>query len=172
MTLLLKKYSMFLNILTKIIEYLCVVLMATGVIVVLMQITGRWSGKSPAWADEYARYAMVWIGMIAAAVLSRTNSHLGVDVFLMIMPERMKKFAEYLKTMMMAVTGFVLLYYGIYATVHNFDQISPGLNMPFAYVYLALPVSGGLILLYCLENLAKKAVGVDSPKKAEGGDVI
>jgi len=159
---LLKKYSGFLDKISKLVELILIILLGTGVLGVLVQITGRWwFNKVPPWTEEYARYSMVWIGMIGSALLVRTNSHLGVDIFLLMMKKDMKKFAQYLGIVLTAIVGVILTYYGTFLTIKNMDQISPGLNMPFAYVYLSLPVSGILFILFCIERAGLLAVSKD-----------
>lgn len=154
LTAFLEKYSRFLNKISKLIEFLLIILLGSGVLVVLIQITGRWFGSVPPWTEEYARYSMVWLGLIGSSLLVRSNSHLGVDIFLLIMNRGMKKFAQYLGVVTTAVLGAILIYYGIFVTMRNMDQLSPGLNIPFAYVYLSLPIAGILFVLYCIERIA------------------
>lgn len=46
-----------------------------------------------------------------------------------------------------------MIYGGWQASLVTMGQISPSLSIPMGYVYLAVPVSGAIMLLYSLMNL-------------------
>lgn len=141
-------------------KVLAIVLMAAGVVIVLVQIVGRWTGRAPAWAEEFARCSMVWIGFIVASMMTRTRSHLGVDIFVNMMPEKMRVATAYFSDVTIITGGAMMLWYGIYLTANNMDQILPAMRVPFAVMYLCVPIAGAMFILFSIESILKRMAGV------------
>jgi TRAP-type C4-dicarboxylate transport system permease small subunit len=59
---------------------------AMGAIVFLQFFTRYVLNDSLAWTEEIARYALIWITFIGAAVVVRKNSHIAVEVLLHFLP--------------------------------------------------------------------------------------
>lgn len=106
--------------------------------------------SSIVWADEYTRYAIIWLTFIGGSAAVRENDHLAVTIILEVVKNsRVKKvvmlFAQLtalLFTVFLAVWGMILTS-SVYAT----GQRSPSLEAPMWIFYLAVPV-GGLLMTY------------------------
>lgn len=149
-----KIYTQVLDILTKIIEFIIIILMGLDVVVMLIQVVGRELGNAPAWTEELARYLMIWIGMLGAAVLVRSKKHIYIEILVdRIKHPAFKKFFSTLTHISIIVVGVILVNYGGYVTKQNMGQISPALRIAFSWVYLSMPLSGALMILYSIEQL-------------------
>ena len=58
----------------------------------------------------------------------------------------------------MALFASAVLLWGGYVLVSKTvasGQLSPALNLNMGYVYLAVPISGAFIVLFCVENIVE-----------------
>ena len=68
-------------------DWLAFVLFWALAFIVFLQFFTRYIlNDSLAWTEEIARYALIWITFIGAAVVVRKNSHIAVEVLLHFLP--------------------------------------------------------------------------------------
>ena len=125
----------------------------------LIQVVGRELGNAPAWTEELARYLMIWIGMLGAAVLVRSKKHIYIEILVdRIKHPAFKKFFSTLTHISIIVVGVILVNYGGYVTT-EYGAKSPALRIAFSWVYLSMPLSGALMILYSIEQLQSQQRG-------------
>lgn len=130
-----------------------VVLMGASVLNVLWQVATRFVlGDPSAFTDELARYLLIWIGLLGGAYASGQQLHLAIDL----LPQRLAgrpagavltiaiKSVVFLFALFVLVVGGLRLVY----IVSVLGQTSAALGVPLGVVYLALPLSGLLIMYY------------------------
>ena len=129
-----------------------VALMALAVVNVLWQVFTRFVlGDPSSFTDELARYLLIWVSLFGAAYASGKRAHLAIDL----LRTRLRGAAVHwhgiaVGTVIAAFAGLVMVVGGVRLVSLSFllGQTSPALGVPLGVVYLALPVSGGLIALY------------------------
>lgn len=140
----------------KILGILLMVIMATMVVNVIWQVGTRYlSGNPSSFTDELARYLMIWIGILGAAYVSGRNNHVAITL----VPS---KLSEAKQKILRGIVDFVVMSFALVAFVIggfrlvyiNFvlGQESPALQIPLAYVYLVLPISGILIIYFKISD--------------------
>lgn len=143
-----------LNAITAFIEYVCTLLFVVMASVTFFQVVGRYVfGKSYFWAEELARFSMVWIAFLGAAVAVSLKAHTRIDFFINLLPPKPRKFVEMFDNI--ACFAFIVLvtYYSIDIVKISMRNLSTGLRVPLGYVYIALPVSGVLMMVYFLVQI-------------------
>ncbi|WP_340105651.1 TRAP transporter small permease [Rhodohalobacter sp. 8-1] len=127
-------------------------LMALMLLSVVWQVFTRYiMGEASDFTDELARYLLIWIGTLGAAYISGQKMHLAIDL----LPEKLSGKANYrlnvvISLFIMVFALFVMIIGGsrlVYITF-TLDQASASLQIPLAYVYSILPISGLLIIYY------------------------
>ena len=113
-------------------------------------------GEQAKWTEELARFLLVWVSLLGAAVAFGSKAHLGVDYFV-------GKFDSEVRKMMTVFTHLVVLFFAIAIFVWGggrvvadalaMDQMTPALGVKMGYVYLALPIAGVFMVLFTVENL-------------------
>lgn len=127
-------------------------LMAIMLLSVVWQVFTRYVlGAASDFTDELARYLLIWIGTLGAAFISGQNMHLAIDL----LPEKLTGKANYrlnviISLFVMVFALFVMIIGGSRLVYITFilDQTSASLQIPLAYVYAILPISGSLIIYY------------------------
>ena len=112
------------------------------------------------WSDEIARTLFVWLAFIGAAIGVKRRLHSAVLVFGSRMPARWQTFMTVLGLLVIAVMAGVLLYTGTTETIANFNQVMPITGLSRGWLYLAVPVSGLLILVYLVPQFWQALRGV------------
>ena len=102
------------------------------------------------WSEELARYLMVWIASLAAAEAYALGNHVGVNVVVDLTPPKVRVFFRlFVHLVIMALMG-VIVYQGIRLGLLLGDQLSPAMEMPMTWPYLAVPAGAVLIMLQAL----------------------
>ncbi|WP_298793719.1 TRAP transporter small permease [uncultured Allomuricauda sp.] len=143
----------------KILGSALIVIMAMMVLNVLWQVFTRFVVGTPSsFTDELARYLMIWVGILGAAYAAGQDMHVAIDV----LPQKLKKTTQMKLSIMVkliiALFALVAMIVGggrlVYIT-YVLDQLSPALQIPLAYVYLVIPISGFLIMYYKISDILK-----------------
>jgi TRAP-type C4-dicarboxylate transport system permease small subunit len=136
-------------------EYILVVLFPLMVITVFVATCIRYlTTSSIPWAEELARYCMVWIGYIGASLGIKRNAHLGVEVLVMFAPKRAKAFFGYLRIALIILFNILVAFYAwqIIQSQIATEQVSPALRIPIWFAYGAIPVGMLLMTVRCLQS--------------------
>lgn len=143
----------------KIIEVLLVVIFSLMVVDVVWQVFSRYLiGKSSSFTEEFARFAMIWLVILGAAYLTGKREHLSMDFLLRNLEG--DKLANRLKIIDVIILLFALVVMVIgggnlvYTTLY-LGQLSSAMHIPLGFVYAIVPISGLLIIFYCIHNISK-----------------
>lgn len=142
-------------------KFLIVVLLTSIVLVVSIQVFSRFVlGSSSSITEELARFLLIWIGLFGGAYGYHTNAHLGLDIVTNTLKAAPKLLVSMLAhALIMGFAIVVMVVGGISLVRLTLDpvQISAAMQIKMAYVYLAIPVSGMLIVLFSLIKLSELA---------------
>ncbi|MGB0293992.1 MAG: TRAP transporter small permease [Flavobacteriaceae bacterium] len=147
--------------LDRILSSALILILALMVLNVLWQVFSRYILQTPSsFTDELSRYLMIWIGILGAAYVSGMNAHVRIDVFVSRLSKGMQKKIQLMVRLAIAFFSLVVLIIGGSRLVYIsfiLGQKSPALQIPLAYVYLVLPLSGCIIIIYkSLEHFNQK----------------
>ena len=141
-------------ILDAILSRFLVLLMFCLVSAVLWQVFSRYILSSPSsWTEEVARFLLIWIGMLGASYAFRQQAHLGLELLPGKLDGAAARLLRYFTLAIIVLfAGTVLIAGGgnLVALTWELRQYSPVLGMPIAWVYSVVPLTGVLVLFYCL----------------------
>ena len=143
-----------LAVLDRTLKYALTLLSVVLTVSVFLQVLIRFVFKHPLpWTEEIARIAFVYCIFVGATIAVRENSHLSVDFLLVILPKRVARAAVFLGMLLVGVFLIFVTWQGVVLVLATGVQMSPVMQVPFKYLYLILPVSGALMLLYLVANM-------------------
>ncbi|SLN34400.1 2,3-diketo-L-gulonate TRAP transporter small permease protein YiaM [Roseivivax jejudonensis] len=123
------------------------------------------TGHSLSWADEAARYLMIWMTFIGAGLALRMGAHVAITNLQDSLPGPGQKILRgALVVGLLIFFGFMVSVGIEYAQRMQF-QLTPALRVPFLYVYAAMPV-GFLLLIVHLLLIAPQFVRAGTYKGA------
>jgi TRAP-type C4-dicarboxylate transport system permease small subunit len=136
----------------RLLELALIILMGANVLNVLWQVFTRFVLKNPSsFTEELARYLLIWVGLLGASYAAGKKMHLAIDVVLETIKARKKIWAEIIiQVCIFMFSLFVMVAGGLRLVVITLtlNQISAALQIKLGYVYLAIPLSGLLIMFY------------------------
>jgi TRAP-type C4-dicarboxylate transport system permease small subunit len=110
----------------------------------------------PAFTEEVARYAMIWMALLASAVAVREASHIRVDFVPMVLAARAPRLGAVLAAALDAITlgvVLVLCWQGVDMVAFAAGQRSEGLRISLSWPYAAVPVAFACASLFALARL-------------------
>lgn len=143
--------------LNKILEPILIAILGLMVLSVCWQVTSRYVMQDPSsYTEELSRFLLIWLAMLGAAYAAGQRLHLAINLI----PDRLSnatriKLLKIQNVLILFFAGAVFCLGGgrlVYITYY-LDQSSPALGLPLFWVYLILPVSGMVIILYQLADL-------------------
>jgi TRAP-type C4-dicarboxylate transport system permease small subunit len=142
---------------TKYLEYFLAFLMALMLLSVCWQVLTRYVFASPSsFTDELARYLLIWIGTLGAAYTSGKRLHLAIDL----LPSKLKGRSKYrllilinLLIILFALTTMVIGGSRLVYITYSLGQTSAAMQIPLAYVYTIIPISGAMIIFYKIRDI-------------------
>lgn len=141
----------------KIIEYILMGLLTLMVFNVSWQVFSRFIlGDPSSWTEELTRYSLIWLGMLGAGYVTGKKMHLAIDYFANKTKEPIRTNIEifiHTTVLLFALTVMVVGGTNLVGLTLYLEQISASLQIQLGYVYLALPISGLLIMFYSVENI-------------------
>ncbi len=127
------------------------VCMAAISVVILAQVFSRYVlGSSIFWAEELARYLMIWMGLVGASLALRQGSHVAITLLLDKLGQRSRPWVLLLGRAVMAVFLFVLIKEGIGHASFFISQKSPAMRISMLWAYSAMYVGGAFMAFHLL----------------------
>lgn len=137
-------------------ESVLVVTMAVMVLIMFVQSTSRYvTGTSFSWGSELAQYLHIWQIWIGASLAVRVQAHVRVDVFINLLPPKIRRYLNFLGLLCWFFFAGFLAYEGskYVMEVLATGQTSPSLHVPMWIPYLAIPIGGSLMIIRLIQQL-------------------
>lgn len=149
--------------LEKFLSFLIVVLISIMVIFIFSQVVARFILNMPlSWTEEISRHIMIWMAFIATSVAYRHGAHLSIDLLATSLKPKARLVLRIF--FLVIIIGFLvfMVRYGIELTQKTVNQRSSSLQYRMSYVYLVVPTSGVIMIIFSIEkiiNLLKRKEG-------------
>jgi len=116
-------------------------------------------GQPISWSNAVARYVYIYIVLIGSAISYMQEGHAVIESFYSIMPRSIKMVFDLVHYLVVMGVSAILVVKGAKYTIGMWKVHSPVLTFfPMGLVYLAVPISFMIILLYLL----RKTIGLPS----------
>ena len=110
----------------------------------------------PSWSEEIPRYLLVWITYLGAGLAIKFKEHISLDVFFNLMPLRARQVGHLILNGLVAIVAVIMVVYGIGLLQPLGDDMMESIPVTNIWLYLAMPVSGVLMLLYLVQDTWKR----------------
>jgi TRAP-type C4-dicarboxylate transport system permease small subunit len=130
--------------------------MSVMVLSTLLQVFARFVNVNGPVTEEITIYAMMWVTLFGSAYAFGLKRHIAIDALVTVLKDSVKFKLRIAIELIVAVFAIlVLILGGSWFTYITFKmgQLSPAIQIPKGWIYLALPVSGVIILAYNLLNI-------------------
>jgi TRAP-type transport system small permease protein len=139
--------------LLKFIETSVLLLLILMFLVVITSTFLRYVFNSPFfWAEELARYIMVYMVMLGSAVAFRKAKHPSLLFIIQKFPNKFLKIWNLFKDTIIIGILIIIFKEGIFMAIDEAIMKSPALRISFFWVYLALPIGAFLMIYQIIAN--------------------
>ena len=139
-------------------DWLAFILFWAVAFIVFLQFFTRYIlNDSLAWTEEIARYGLMWITFIGAAIVVRKNTHIAVELVLQMLPDLGAR------VLMAAIDAIKLTFLGLlaYFSIEIVERMHiqrmTVIDMPMSYVYGGIAVGCFLMLFRQAQNFWRGA---------------
>ena len=134
-----------------------VVLLASGfVLALLAQVVFRYVLNIPlSWSEELATFLFVWSTVLAASYGVRGQEHLRLTFLQDVLPPMGRRVLNGFCQALIAGFGVFLIREGWRLADLVWTNTSAAIGYPLGYLYIAIPVSGMLIVIHALACIAR-----------------
>ena len=101
------------------------------------------------WAEEFSRYAFIWIVFLGAVVCTKHKRHIGIDSVVKVLPAPVQPWVNLAADLITSALMVIIIWYGWILT-RGATHMTATLNVPQYIIYVVVPASGVLGLLYSL----------------------
>ncbi|MEO9779413.1 MAG: TRAP transporter small permease [Sedimentitalea sp.] len=128
------------------------ILMLSGMaIIVGSNISLRYlTSHSLPWADETARYLMIWLTFTGAGLILRIGGHVAITNLQEHLPDTGQKILRAAIVATLLAFFCFMVHVGVQYAQRMQYQVTPALRLPFIYVYAAMPVGFSLLIIHLL----------------------
>lgn len=149
------------NALDRVLIWICVVLFAALVLDVGWQVFTRQVLNSPSgWSEELAKYLFIWLGLLGGALVFGERGHVAADLAVQRAPEKVQRVTAVVVQIAILAFAVLALIWGGYRVVHlTWDQTLTGLPVNVGWMYLALPISGVITVIYTVFHVIHISTG-------------
>lgn len=125
--------------------------------------------RPPAWAMEIGRFAFLWLVMLGAVVITRQRAHINIMFFVdkLSSPWRF----VWLRVLDLAMLAFcwLLVEQGLTILPLVSEAKSPTLGWSMGWLYFPVPLGGGLMGLYLIEQIVRSVAAKEWRDPVQGG---
>ena len=142
------------SVVTRGLEHLCALLVAAMVVLLSIQVVGRYGFENPPeWTEELARMVFIYLTFVGGALAIVRNAHLRIES----LHERLSPRSKTILDIALTLVGVIFLGVTLYYSVGLLGRLShqPMTSVPIskAFMFAAVPVGCALMLVYELVRI-------------------
>jgi len=135
------------------IDWITILFFTIIFIVALGQIFMRWVVKDPiTWSEELIRLMYIWICFIGWTLGSRYRTYIRITFVFNALPPIPQKLLATVNNILLIIFSVLMVYYGSKMTMISSAGHTVTLPINFALVYVIVPVTNLIIILYHLAD--------------------
>ena len=153
------------RVLARIEEVLAASILAAMSAATFLNVVARYVFNSPFdWAEEFSRYAFIWLAFMAAVVATTHKRHIVIDILVISLPKSAQAVCRVLVDLVTLALMAAMAYYGWMMT-RAATSMTATLGVPRSWVYMSAPVAAVLIFFHTLLDFASSVSGAGNGGK-------
>lgn len=128
-----------------------IVLLAAMSVIIFANVALRYlTNASIEWAEEVARHMMIWLTFIGSGMVMRYGGHIAVENLQDAFPRPVGQAIRVLVAILLMAFFVMMTWVGWQYTQRAMFQLTAATQIPFGYIYMAIPVGGLLLCIHFL----------------------
>jgi len=170
---MLKTFDRVLDWITAVVKYVMLVQASMIFAIICFAVFTRYLlNYVPSWSEEVPRYLLVWISYLGAALAVKYKEHISLDYFFNLLPICARQVGHLILNVLIAIVGVIMLVFGIGLVRQFGDDLMESIPVKNFWLYLAMPISGGLIVLYIIRDTTRGILGLGEQKEPSSSDMV
>ena len=135
----------------KVNRWALILLLAAMACIIFTNVALRYlTSHSIEWAEEVSRHMMIWLTFLGAGPVLRYGGHIAVENLQDALPKSIAiALRAFIATLLFCFFAFMIWYGWLYMRRTMF-QLTAATQVPFAYIYAAMPAGGILLIVHWL----------------------
>ena len=132
-------------------RWLLILLLAAMSLIVFANVALRYlTSSSIEWAEEVARHMMIWLTFTGAGLVLRYGGHIAVDNLQDALPAPAAMAVRAVVAALLFALFVVMVWHGGSYVQRAMFQTTAATQIPFGYIYAAMPLGGALLIAHFL----------------------
>ena len=128
-----------------------ILLLAAMALIVFANVVLRYlTNASIEWGEEVSRHMMIWLTFIGSGIVLRYGGHIAIENLQDAVPTPFARVIRVIVAMLLITFFLMLIWTGFAYTQRAMFQLTASTQIPFGYIYAAIPVGGLLLLIHFL----------------------
>lgn len=137
---------------------------------IALQVYGRFVlNDTPTWTSNGSVLIMAWFILLGAAVGIREGNHLSFDVLLHFLGHRAKAWLNTVSDVVVVAFGGGMIGYGLQLAITTWPTTIPNIGLSGGVTFIALIWGGILMLVFALERILRRLVGLPTARFGDHG---
>ncbi|MFD2922208.1 TRAP transporter small permease [Halobacillus naozhouensis] len=141
------------KVLSGLLETLTVIMFSGVMIVVIIQILGRYSPFTFVWTEELTRYFFIYAVAFGAPVAMKRREYIRVDLLVELLPNKVKKYYNAFIYLVLGVFSSMLVTYAYRFAKLGEGQTSATLEIDMFYIYFSMVITLIFLAIYSFLNI-------------------
>ncbi len=134
---------------TRALEYLIAAMLVVITGLVFVNVLTRYVFLySIIWSEEVARFTFIWLIFLGTAVAIKRKAHFHLTLLDFPEGSPARMITQAIGALAVVSLSYVLLTQGATLVQSTMRQSSPNIGVPMGYAYMAVPISGALIIFF------------------------
>ena len=169
---MLQTYERFLDVVSSVVKWAMLAMASVIFVVICLTVFTRYlMNFVPSWSEEIPRYMLVWITYLGAALCVHYQEHISLDIFFKLLPVRVQRLGLLALNLMVGAVGLIMGVYGLGLLRQFGEDLMESIPVTNFWLYLAMPTSGALIVLYVLLEVWRGVLGLNASAAHTASDV-
>lgn len=139
----------FDHILVSLNKWIVVLLLAAMSVIVFTNVALRYTTNySITWAEEVARYLMIWMTFLGAGLVLRFGGHVAITNLHDLLSARGQQLIRLVIAVILFAFFAVMMWVGYEYMSRMGRQMTPATRISFSYIYAAMPIGFALLVLH------------------------
>ncbi len=130
-------------------RWILIFLLAAMSVIVFVNVVMRYvTDASIPWSEEVARHMMIWLTFLGGGLVLRSGGHIAIDNLQDSLATKSAQMLRVVVFVLMVAFFSLLLYFGCIYVSRTMVQTTAATEIPFGYVYLAMPLGTAIMLVH------------------------
>ena len=150
-------------------KWFLIISLVAMVLIIFMQVVLRWFDAATVWAEELARYIMLYQVWIGAAYAVREDAHIRITALIGKLTGKKRKVSETVVLTLWLIFALWLTVEGILLVkeISIMGQVSSAMRIPMTSPYASVPIGGALMSFRLIQKLILDMKGPQEELKEE-----